>query len=90
MAWDMWSAYDEVTSAFCALAATPETVDNWLCPLKQLLVLLYECTSNQEFVNGAWKQFTQRGRAVVIRHKQYFSSTQIGLLTKPVTVGHTR
>ncbi|KAK2170045.1 hypothetical protein NP493_1165g00025 [Ridgeia piscesae] len=24
-AWDMWNAYDEVTPAFCALAATPET-----------------------------------------------------------------
>ena len=24
---DMWNAYDEVTSAFCALAATPETVE---------------------------------------------------------------
>ena len=32
-AWDMWKAYDEVTPAFCALAATPETVENWLGPL---------------------------------------------------------
>ena len=62
-AWDMWSAYDEVTPAFCALAATPETVDNWLCPLEQF-VLLYDCTSSQKFVNGARKQFTQKGRAV--------------------------
>ena len=77
-AWDR-SAYDEVTPAFCALAATSETVDNWLCPLERLLVLLYDCTSIQEIVNG---------RAIVLRHKQYLSSTQSGLLTNPVTVGH--
>ena len=82
----MWSAYDEVTPAFCALAVTPATVDDWLCPLERLLVLLYDCTSSQEFVNGARKQFTQKGRAIVLRHKQYLSRTQNGLLTKPVTV----
>ena len=32
-AWDMRNAYDEVTPAFCALAATPKTVENWLGPL---------------------------------------------------------
>ena len=74
---------DEVTPAFCALAATPATVDDWLCSL-------YDCTSSQEFVNGARKQFTQIGRAIVLRHKQYLSRTQSGLLTKPVTVGHRR
>jgi len=76
--------------AFCALAATPETVENWLCPRERLLVLLYACTSSQEFVNGAREKFTQKGRAIVLRHKQYLSSTQSGLLTKPVTVGHIR
>ena len=86
-AWDMWSAYDEVTPAFCTLAATPENVDNWLCPLEQLL---YDCISSPEFVNGVRKQFTQKGRAIVLRHKQYLSSTQSELLTKPVTVGHRR
>ena len=89
-AWDMWSAYDEVTPAFCAFAATPETVDNWLCPLERLRVLLYDCTSSPEFFNGVQKHFTQKGRAIVLRHKQYFSSTQSGLVTKPVTVGHIR
>ena len=44
-AWDIRSAYDEVTPAFCALAASPETVDHWLCPPERLLVLLYDCTS---------------------------------------------
>ena len=82
------SAYDEVTPALCALAATPDTVDTWLCQLERLLVLLYDCTSSHEFVNGARKQFTQKGRAVVLRHKQCLSRTQIRLLTKPVTVGH--
>ena len=65
-AWDMWSAYDEITAAFCALAATPETVDNWLCPLERLLVLLYDCTNSPEFVNGMGRQFTQKGRAIVL------------------------
>ena len=87
---DMGNAYDEVTPAFCALAATPETVNNWLCPLERLLILQYDCTSSQEFVNESRKQFTQKGRAVVLRHKQYLSSTQSGLLTKPVTVGQKR
>ena len=87
---DMWSAYDEVTPAFCTLAATPETVYHWLCPLERLLVLLYDCTSSQEFVNGARKQSIQKGRAIVLRHKQYLSSTQSGLLTKSVTVGLRR
>ena len=88
-AWDR-SAYDEVTPAFCALTATSETVDTWLCPLERLLVLLYDSTSSQEFVNGARKQFTQKGRAIILRHKRYLSSIQRGLLTKPVTVGHRR
>ena len=64
-AWDMWKAYDEVTPAFCALAATPETVDNWLGPLERFVVLLYDRTSSQKCVNGARKQlFTQKGRAI--------------------------
>ena len=60
------------------------TVYDWLCPLERLLVLMYD------FGNGARKQFTQKGRAIVLRHKQYLSSTQSGLLTKPVNVGHRR
>ena len=65
IACDMWNAYDEVTPAFCALAATPETVENWLGPLERFVVLLYDRTSSQEFVNGARKQlFTQKGRAI--------------------------
>ena len=60
-AWDMWSAYDKVTPAFCALAATPETVDNWLCSLERLVVLVCKCTSSPEFVIGVRKQFTQKG-----------------------------
>ena len=64
-AWDMWSAYDEVTPALYALAATPENVDNWLGRLGRFVVLLYDCTSSQEFVNGARRQlFTQKGRTI--------------------------
>ena len=61
----MWNAYDEVTPAFCALAATPETVENWLGPLERFVVLLYDRASSQEFVNVARKQlFTQKCRAI--------------------------
>jgi len=64
-AWDIWNAYGEVTPAFCALAAIPESVENWLGPLERFVVLLYDHTSSQEFVNGARKQlFTQKGRAI--------------------------
>jgi hypothetical protein len=61
----MWNAYDEVTPIFCALAATPETVENWLGPLERFVVLLYDRTSSQEFISGATKQlFTEKGKAI--------------------------
>ena len=64
-AWDMWYAYDEVTPVFCALAATPDTVDNLLGPLERFVVLLYDHTSSQEFISGATKQlFTEKDRAI--------------------------
>ena len=92
--WGMWNAYDEITPAFCALAATPVTVENWLSPLERFVVHLYDRTSSQAFLNEARKQlFTQKGRAILtvfLRHKQYFSSTQSGLLTKQATVGYRR
>ena len=86
-AWDI----DEVTSAFCVLAASPETVDNWLGPMERCVVLLYDCTSSHEFVNRARKQlFTQKGRTIdgFLQHKQHYCTIQSGLLIKPVTVGH--
>ena len=43
-AWDIWNAYDEVTPAFCALAATPESVENWLGLLERFVALLYDRT----------------------------------------------
>ena len=73
-AWNMWSAYDEVTPAFCALAATPETTDDRLGPLERFAVLLYDRTCSQEFVNVAKKQlFTQTDglphtQAALIQH----------------------
>ena len=33
---------------------------------------------------------SQKGRPIVLQHKQYLSSTQSGLLTKPATVRHRR
>ena len=57
-AWDTWKAYKEVTPAFCALAArpTPQTVQEWLGPLEQFVILLYDRSSSQECVNEARKQ----------------------------------
>ena len=72
---------------FCALAANSETVDNWLCSLERLLVLLYDCTSSQGCVKGARKQFTQTYKAIVLLHKQYLSSKQSGLLTSRPLLG---
>ena len=66
-AWDTWKAYKDVTPAFCALAArpTPQTIEEWLGPLEQFVVLLYDRTSSQEHVNEARKQlFTQKGQGI--------------------------
>ena len=29
-AWDTWMTFGDVTRAFCALAATPHAVDEWI------------------------------------------------------------
>ena len=64
-AWDTWRIFDDVTKAFCALAATPDAIDDWMEPLERFVVLLYDRTSSQESVNQARKQlFTQKGRAI--------------------------
>ena len=64
-AWDTWMTLDDVTRAFCALANTPDAIDDWMEPLEQFVVLLYDCTSSQESVNQARKQlFTQKGRGL--------------------------
>ena len=53
------------TPAFYAVAATPESVENWLGPLERFEVLLYDLTSSQECVNGARKQLlTQKCIAI--------------------------
>ena len=31
-AWDTWMTFDDVTRAFCALAATPDSIHNWMEP----------------------------------------------------------
>lgn len=66
-AWQTWKACDEVTSAFCALAATPtiSTVNDYMDPLERFVVLLYDRTSSQEHVNETRKHlFTQSGRSI--------------------------
>ena len=47
-AWDTWMTFDDVTRAFCALANTPDAIDDWMEPLEQFVVLLYDRTSSQE------------------------------------------
>jgi len=68
---ETWKAYDkvtdEVTTAFCALAATPKisTVHDYMDPLERYVVLLYDRTSSREHVNVARKHlFTQSERLV--------------------------
>lgn len=64
-AWDTWVTFDDVTRAFCALAATPDSIDDWMEPLERFVVLLYDRTSSLESVNQARKQlFTQKGRTL--------------------------
>lgn len=64
-AWDTWKAFDDVTPAFCTLAATPDSVDDSMKPLERFVVLLYDRTSSQDSVNQARKQlFTQKGRTI--------------------------
>ena len=66
-AWDTWKAYEDVTPVFCALAACPssEAIEKWLQPPERFVVLLYDRTSSQEYVNEARKElFTQKGRAI--------------------------
>jgi len=87
-AWDIWNAYDEVTPAFCALA-----VDNSLGPLERFVVLLYDVLAARNLSMERGSSCSHRKielLTVFLRHKQHFSSTQSGLLTKPVTVGHRR
>ena len=60
-AWDTWRCYNEVTSAFCTSSATPESVDDSMEQLECFVILLHDCTSNEQCVNQARKQlFSQK------------------------------
>ncbi len=60
-----WMTFDDITRAFCALAATPDSIDDWMEPLERFVVLLYDRTRSQESVNQARKQlFTQESRTI--------------------------
>ena len=64
-AWDTCKAYDDVTPAFCLLAATPESVESVIKPLERFVILLYDRTGTLDCVNQARKQlFTQKGRSI--------------------------
>ncbi len=63
--WDTWTTFDDVTRAFCALAATPADIDDWMKPVERFVVLLYDRSSSQESVNQSRKQlFAQKGRTI--------------------------
>ena len=53
-AWDTLNAYGNVTHAFCALVArpTPQSIQEWLTPLEQFVILIYDRTSSINSVNG--------------------------------------
>ena len=62
--WDTWMNLDDITTAFCTLAATPDVgaIDDWMELLERFVILFYDHTSSQESVNQAHKQlFTQKG-----------------------------
>ena len=54
-AWNVWKVYDEVTPAFCALASTPalSSIEQWLQPIEQFVVLLYDRTSSLQMPGGS-------------------------------------
>ena len=56
--WDIWMNFDNITTAFCALVATPDvsTIGNWMEPLERFLILFYDHTNSEESVNQAHKQ----------------------------------
>ena len=59
--------FNDITSTFCALAATPDVsaIGDWIKHLEQFVILMYDRTSSQELVNQACKElFTQKGRAI--------------------------
>ena len=56
-----------MSPSICALAVCPssETIEKWLQPLERIVVLLYDRTRCQEYVNEARKElFTQKGREI--------------------------
>ena len=72
---------DDVTTAFCALAATPgSAIEDWMEVLERFVVLLYDRTSSQESVNQGSKQLAPRNVELLMDF-----STQRGLPTKLVT-----
>ena len=67
IAQDAQYQYHIILSAFCALAArtTPQTIDTWIERVERFVVLLYDRTSSQMYVNSARKElFTLKGRTI--------------------------
>ena len=61
--WDTWMNFDDITTAFCALAATPDVsaIDNWMERLEQFVTLF--CAKNQSIRNSK-QLFIQNDRAI--------------------------
>ena len=51
-AWDTWTTYEDITSAFIALGNMPDlsAIYDWIQQLERFVVLLYDCTSTEEGV----------------------------------------
>lgn len=57
--------FNDVTRAFCALVALPDSIDKWMETQERFIVLLYDRTCGNVSVNLARKQlFTQCGRTI--------------------------
>lgn len=64
-AWNTWRSYDEVTTAFCAIASNPDEVNHYMEHLERFVVLLYDRTSDHMSVNQTRRElFTKKGRAI--------------------------
>ncbi|KAG7160441.1 hypothetical protein Hamer_G001691 [Homarus americanus] len=54
--WEVWKAFYEATSTFCALASTPSSVEDNVGVLDRFVVLLYDRACGAVGVNEARNQ----------------------------------
>ena len=64
-AWDNWTMYQDVPTAFLLLSHSPDSVDDEIMQLiERFVVLLYQRTSELDDVNAARKDLFTQGRAI--------------------------